>query len=979
MVHKRTRIGVAALGLFALAVCGTPSRALIVEPYTLGETVHDASAIVVGRIVSHQCRWGNNAHRWILTDYKFQVDDVVLAAPGVQRGGALTLTFWGGRIEDEVQSIGGFHNPQDGERLAVMLRPDWQTPGFTPCVAFTNGLFHIRGEGGQAAVLDGDGADLIWKDATHPARNFEAVGPGTATVGVTLDAFVRALRTNLPAMKAGPAKAFYGLDPTDPAVIPTPASVTDQEAGDIPAMIGIENPLFYGGDDLKTPALGQPEDISQDAIARIAGGVGTEWSRFNTWGSVPIVLNSFPDSFAPWFPEDQYQMSKWNYYADVYRVRNPRTGTYGWGNDRNDFAGWLTDAQLNATYGSTWNGAWAITFTRSSFFTGRIIEADVAFNQALGWTLDEVAIYLSTTSAKPYRQSLAHELGHVWGLDHNFNFMSIMNYSPTWCRAYSFPCMDDAEAIRAAYGGQAQARTDLGCYLFYSNGFQNYSDATYPGTVVAGNNMFVNNFHIENVGTTTIASPTIEFYLSANLDYNGYYRYLNTVSYSPALNRFGWYNPASVGVNVPVPTNMPGGDYYLGSFIRNDGGPGQGAFPYSNNYGWTRSRIRVYPRVTGLSVSPGTVNGGSSATGTVYLGSAAGPGGLTVSLSSNIPSVASVPGSVYVPYGSSTATFGVSTAQPYGTTVVTLTASSNGVSQTAALRVNANTVLIVPNLAGGIGDTVHLTATLRRLVDSAGLSGRTVHFTFNGRNLNGTTNASGVATVDVQITEDMGLGDRAVTANFDGDSSYVGSSGRGLLTISQGATRLTGNDVSGLPGNTVTIKAVLARTGDGQGLDGRTVSFVVDGVDLGTAVTGADGTVSMDYGIPADAAPGARLVSVAFNGDALYLLSGLSLNLNVQATTLIVAQDASGAVGDTVNLTATLLDSAGNPVVSATLLFSIDGVFAGAASTDDSGTAALSMTLADLLAGDHTITVDFAGDALHTSSQGTATLTVTGG
>src|SRR6185436_14388302 len=71
--------------------------------------------------------------------------------------------------------------------------------------------------------------------------------------------------------------------------------------------------------------------------------------------NLPIVVNNFPDSFAPWSPEDEYQMSKWNYYAsDVFRVYTTPTGTYSWPDGVFDLDGWPSSADLLAVYGSGW-------------------------------------------------------------------------------------------------------------------------------------------------------------------------------------------------------------------------------------------------------------------------------------------------------------------------------------------------------------------------------------------------------------------------------------------------------------------------------------------------------------------------------------------------------------------------------------------------------------------------------------------------
>src|SRR5438034_3894416 len=98
----------------------------------------------------------------------------------------------------------------------------------------------------------------------------------------------------------------------------------------------------------------------------------------------------------------------------------------------------------------------------------------------------------------------------------------------------------------------------------------------------------------------------------------------------------------------------------------------------------------VLPTLSSLSLSPSTVTGGSPSTGTVMLSAPAPSDGVAVSLSSNKPSVASVPSSVTVLSGARTATFTLST-NPVGTsTLVTISASYGTVTLTANLTVAAS-------------------------------------------------------------------------------------------------------------------------------------------------------------------------------------------------------------------------------------------------------------------------------------------------
>ena len=83
------------------------------------------------------------------------------------------------------------------------------------------------------------------------------------------------------------------------------------------------------------------------------------------------------------------------------------------------------------------------------------------------------------------------------------------------------------------------------------------------------------------------------------------------------------------------------------------------------------------PTLSSLSLNPTSVTGGSTSTGTLTLSSAAPSGGATVSLSCNT-SNSSVPSSVTIPAGSTSAPFTVSTKSVTTTTTAVITATWGG-------------------------------------------------------------------------------------------------------------------------------------------------------------------------------------------------------------------------------------------------------------------------------------------------------------
>jgi hypothetical protein len=138
------------------------------------------------------------------------------------------------------------------------------------------------------------------------------------------------------------------------------------------------------------------------------------------------------------------------------------------------------------------------------------------------------------------------------------------------------------------------------------------------------------------------------------------------------------FSQVTGGLNVTSPANAnlsPPGDYML--FIVNSNGV--------PSVGWFANNAASGLILSSVAVSPTSVTGGSSSTGTVTLSGAAPAGGATVTLSSN-KTAATVPASVTVPAGATSATFPITTTAVASNTAVTITGSYNG-TKTATLSV----------------------------------------------------------------------------------------------------------------------------------------------------------------------------------------------------------------------------------------------------------------------------------------------------
>jgi hypothetical protein len=112
-----------------------------------------------------------------------------------------------------------------------------------------------------------------------------------------------------------------------------------------------------------------------------------------------------------------------------------------------------------------------------------------------------------------------------------------------------------------------------------------------------------------------------------------------------------------------------------------------GAFSATRSFTPVAGTTSTAPALSALALSPTSVTGGASSTGTVTLTAAAPAGGTAVNLTSSNAAV-TVPTSVTVPAGQASATFTAATSTVSAQASSTVTATAAGLSRTATLTVN---------------------------------------------------------------------------------------------------------------------------------------------------------------------------------------------------------------------------------------------------------------------------------------------------
>jgi photosystem II stability/assembly factor-like uncharacterized protein len=133
-------------------------------------------------------------------------------------------------------------------------------------------------------------------------------------------------------------------------------------------------------------------------------------------------------------------------------------------------------------------------------------------------------------------------------------------------------------------------------------------------------------------------------------------------------------------------------------------GTGIGVFKSTDGGGyWSPTGLIQHSPLTSVSLNPTSVTAGTTSTGTVTLITAAPAGGITVTLSSSNTAVASVPASVTVAAGATSANFTVSTSSVSDSSGVEIYAVFDGATRYAQLTVTAlsSVNLSPPSVTGG--------------------------------------------------------------------------------------------------------------------------------------------------------------------------------------------------------------------------------------------------------------------------------------
>jgi hypothetical protein len=637
---------------------------------SFAEVAQTADLIFIGT-VSEQSSRVNDKRTMIFTDVVFRAIQIVHAtARSTQKSSAtIRLTYAGGRVGNRGVDVSDTPRFTEGRRYLIFMADDGRTYS-SPIIGGSQGLFEVVRDAasGQEYVLTAGKKAIIGvgdKGLVASEHRVSAIENGSLVAEVNQDAASARINAE-PAIPADSDSSY------SPRVAPDEKNarpLTLTEFVDYIKNVALKTQLkerrikrdgvgfFYRNNNGKVEA--ERIQTSAPPVRILAFGpdgdnlpqLNTEVPRASTtpfagkpsspsvvdggavgacgYHNLDLVMEQVPAAWWEWQVVND-NMYVWNQEMDIFRYIDD-DGSWG-DNSTNEFAGYPSDADINAQYGFGWSpGDLAVTITSYSGDQCAVIDqSDVCWNPAYSWTNDfSISLDGDPLLLRPINQ---HETGHAWGAQrgpyvetYDYDIATVMQayYSDIIEDGWGIHA-DDAYLIRRQYQDQRAingAIRDVGVESYYaSNGLNN--STTDANTYTPGQSITLNNILVENMTYGAVSELRIRFFLSTN----------NVISTSDRQMGSYWYWTSFCGecynvgnYTTSIPTNVPPGTYYVGAIVTIDG--------FNNDDLTWNNRTYLYKKITvtcnnTYSLSPGSdyfEKGGGSGHFNVYTrGSACG-------------------------------------------------------------------------------------------------------------------------------------------------------------------------------------------------------------------------------------------------------------------------------------------------------------------------------------------------------------------
>jgi len=283
------------------------------------------------------------------------------------------------------------------------------------------------------------------------------------------------------------------------------------------------------------------------------------------------------------------------------------------------------------------------------------------------------------------------------------------------------------------------------------------------------------------------------------------------------------------------------------------------------------------------------------------------------------------------------------------------------------------------------GQSVTFTATITAPPSATAVANPTGTVTFydDGSPIGtGKVSTTGGVTTAGFSTGSLSAGPHTITATYNGDANYNGSSATGAQAVTQQVTqastttKVASSVNPSAPGQSVSFTATVT---SGAGTPTGTVQFAIDGTNFGGPVS-LNGSGQATSPSISTLSVGPHAITATYSGDSNFGGSSGSLTQTVSqaGTTTKLASSVNPSVkGQGVTFTATVTSQiAGLGTPTGSVQFAVDGTNLGSPVSLNGSGQATSPSVSTLAVGDHTITATYSGDTTFLGSSGSLKQTV---
>jgi len=183
-----------------------------------------------------------------------------------------------------------------------------------------------------------------------------------------------------------------------------------------------------------------------------------------------------------------------------------------------------------------------------------------------------------------------------------------------------------------------------------------------------------------------------------------------------------------------------------------------------------------------------------------------------------------------------------------------------------------DTKLFTLDRSASSGDVCFLKGYLYRSTDRGWIGGRSLAFSVDGSQVGAAvTDTEGRAVLPYMVPEGSATGPLPIDVSWAGDADYYPSSTSSTLTVTKGALYIwVLQPRIASVGGSVYLRAYVRSWPGLNWKPGLPIVFSVEGTEVGTDVSNAEGRASVLYTVPAEMAPGDYPFTCDFPGNATY-------------------------------------------------------------------------------------------------------------